>query len=176
MMRAFLVLGPESSGTRLLTRVLMAGGCAGDDGMVQRFDSWQFGKQDPIVWRRSVPYTASHLWPNIELDLLKPLRRHGYDDIMALVTTRDWFSLWRSQVDPKNGHAPNEAAALENIQLAYLEIFKQLGNLKLPFLVVAYEALVFFKKQAVLPLLKKLGLRGQPNLVVIRNQLGKYYP
>jgi LPS sulfotransferase NodH len=36
--RAFLVLGPESSGTRLMTKLLMVAGCYGDDGHVQRLD------------------------------------------------------------------------------------------------------------------------------------------
>jgi hypothetical protein len=175
-MKAFLVLGPESSGTKFLTELLIAGGCKGDEGHLQPFDHWQFGEEDPIVWRRSFPWTDHHLWPNIALDLLKPLRAHGFNDIIALIVTRDWFSLSQSQVDPRNRHAPDGQSALLNISLAYQEIFTQLATLKLPFLVVAYEALITYQERAVRPLLKKLGLNYQSTLPKIRNDNGKYYP
>jgi hypothetical protein len=164
MKRAFLVLGAESSGTRLLTRVLIAGGCHGNDSHRQPFDRWKFGNKTPIVWRRSFPWTKYHLWPNIELDLLKPLRTNGYEDIMALISTRDWLSTARSQADPINNHAASEAAALENIALAYREIFMQVAAAQLPHLIVAHEAISMFGEAAVRPLLKRLGLDEQATL------------
>src|SRR5215831_1955795 len=102
-MKAFLVFGPESAGTKFLAGLLQDGGCHGSDTHEQPFDTWEFGNQTPIVWRRSFPHTPYHLWPNIELDILKPLRAHGYSDVVILVISRDWCSLWQSQVDPKNG-------------------------------------------------------------------------
>ena len=89
MKRAFLVLGAESSGTRLVTRLLIAAGCHGDGGHQQPFDKWQaasspFDGKDPIVWRRSYPWTEYHLWPNLKLDLLKPCRN------MATGWPRSW--------------------------------------------------------------------------------------
>ena len=174
-MRAFLVVGPESSGTRFLTSILIAGGCRGDSTHDQPFDNWQFANADPIVWRRSFPWTEHHLWPNIELDLLKPLRKHGYADIRAVVLARNWFSLWQSQVDPEKRHAADEAAALENIGLAYQEIFTQLARATLPFLVVTYEALVFYQDRAARSLLRKLGLNEQAALPEFRPENEKYY-
>jgi hypothetical protein len=177
--RAFLILGPESSGTRFLTKLLMAGGCTGNDGHSQPFDLWQekdgFGGADPVVWRRSFPWTDRHLWPNIELDLLKPLQKYGYNDIAALVIVRNWFSLWKSQVDPRNHHAPNEEAAMENISLAYEELFTQLGRLHLPSTVITYESLTGYGEKSVRPLLKKLGLNDQASLPEIKPEREGYY-
>jgi hypothetical protein len=158
MKRAFLVLGAESSGTRLLTRVLIAGGCHGDDSHRQPFDEWKFQDRTPIVWRRSYPWTEHHLWPNLGLDLLKPLDRFGYGDIMALISTRDWISLSRSQADPGNNHVAGEEEALENISIAYREIFRQVAEAGLPSLIVAHEALCMAGELAARPLLKRLGL------------------
>jgi hypothetical protein len=177
--RAFLILGPESSGTRLLTRLLMAGGCTGSHEHSQPFDQWQdkngFGGADLIVWRRSFPWTEHHLWPNIELDLWRPLRQYGYNDTTALVIVRNWLSLWKSQVDPRNHHAPNEEAALENISLAYSEIFTQLGRLQLPSIVVTYESLTGHGEKGVRPLLKKLGLNCDAPLPEIKPEREGYY-
>lgn len=176
-MRAFLVVGPESSGTRFLTGLLIDGGCKGNDTHAQLFDQWKFDNHDPIVWRRSFPWTVHHWWPNIELDLVKPLRTYGYTEIMILVTSRDWFALWQSQADPKNRHAPNEAEALRNISLAYQEIFRQLSVVGLPFLVVHYEALIVYGERAVRPLLRKLGLNADAPLRPIDGTSNaRYYP
>jgi hypothetical protein len=164
MKRAFLVVGAESSGTRLLTRILIAGGCAGDDSHHQPFDHWEFGEKSPVVWRRSFPWTRAHLWPNLELDLLKPLRSRDYEPAMVLVSTRDWLSLSRSQADLKNHHVLGEAEALENVSIAYHEIFKQIGAAKLPYLMVAHEAIVLLGEAAIRPLLRKLGLNEDAQL------------
>jgi hypothetical protein len=171
--RAFLVLGAESSGTRLLTEVLIAGGCHGDATHHQPFDRWEFGEQTPILWRRSYPWSPYHLWPNLELDLLRPLRRHGYEDVLALVSTRDWLPTARSQADPKNRHAATEAEALANIALAYEEIIKQLAAARLPHLMVAHEALSMVGERAARALLRKLGLDAGadlPELDRLRNE------
>ena len=173
--RAFLVVGAESSGTRLITRLLIAGGCHGDGGHLQPFDKWQaascpFDGKDPIVWRRSYPWSKYHHWPNLKLDLVKPLLKHGYRVARVLVTTRNWYSISQSQVDPKNRHAPTQEDALENVQLAYCEIFTQLSRLGLPYLPVAYEAITCHGERAVRPLLKELGLNDRAPLELIRKE------
>ena len=63
MRKAFIVVGPESSGTRATTKVLGLGGCFGDAEHDQRIDSFLVKNQlppnvgdSPIVLRRSVPH------------------------------------------------------------------------------------------------------------------------
>jgi hypothetical protein len=164
MKRAFLVLGAESSGTRLLTQILIAGGCHGDPSHEQAFDDWQFQDKTPIVWRRSYPWSIHRLWPNLALDLLRPLGRFGYEDIMVLISTRDWIATSRSQAAPENRHVADEEEALENMAIAYREIFRQVADAGLPSLVVAHEALCLAGERAARPLLGRLGLDDRAGL------------
>lgn len=66
MKKLFFVIGPESSGTRLTTRILCESGCFGDFEHYQRLDEFVRGNTDDlnsitngaesIVFRRSVPH------------------------------------------------------------------------------------------------------------------------
>lgn len=133
MKRAFLVLGPESSGTRWLTGVLIAAGCAGDEGHVQRWDTTPPTDDPLIVWRRSFPHGP--LLPNIP-QKAAVLRAHDYH-IQALVTTRDWFAMEQSQAV----FQPSLAVVRANLQIAYPLIFAGLAVAHLPYLMISYEAI-----------------------------------
>jgi hypothetical protein len=173
MKDAILVLGPESTGTRLATSLLLAGGCAGDATHFQPFDSWQFGDAEKIVWRRSFPWTIHRLWPEIGADLLRPLHACGYEVRKAVVTTRDWYATAQSQVRQK--HVSSEAAALENMAIAYREIFRQLELYRIAPRVLAYDALIAHKDRAARPLLRDLGLDAEGPLPPVRDESTKYY-
>lgn len=173
MKRAFLVLGPESTGTRLLTSQLLAGGCSGDASHDQPYDSGEFGDADPIVWRRSFPWTVDRLWPDVGTDLLPLLHASGYQVSRALVTTRDWYATAKSQV--RQQHVSSEAVALKNITIAYREIFRQLAEHGIEALVVSYEAMTSYKELAVRKLLRELGLDPQAQLRPIQDESRKYY-
>ena len=57
--KAYLVLGIEASGTRLLTRILINSGALGQDTHAQNFDikiPFADDVSSPIVWRRSYPH------------------------------------------------------------------------------------------------------------------------
>ena len=62
MRNAYLILGPESSGTKMMTKLFCKAGCYGDDGDVQRLDVVVAGGDFPyimesnLVFRRSVPH------------------------------------------------------------------------------------------------------------------------
>lgn len=139
MRRAFIVVGPESSGTKLLTRILIGMGCWGDDGDAQRLDKG-FPSEgiDCIVWRRSFPCLKQ--WPILS-KIFRNLLNTGFDKVTCFVTSRDWTAMASSQV--KRGHVATIKQAEINIQRAYLDIFRALdmwcGN---PFEIVNYEALV----------------------------------
>lgn len=64
MKEAILIVGPESSGTRMLTEAFVRLGYFGDFGHSQRLDDMRFvGNPDRIVLRRSMPHDAE--WPNL---------------------------------------------------------------------------------------------------------------
>jgi hypothetical protein len=156
--RAYLVLGPESSGTRLLTRILIAAGCYGDDGHEQRLDS-AIPDEPLLVWRRSLPHDKQ--WPDIA-GLVGLLRLHGYA-VTAIVSSRDWHAMALSQVQAP--HAPDVSTALVQIQQAYLRIFAGLRSTATPFRVVNYEALVM-RVETSIRLLEHLGLPAEARIEV----------
>lgn len=133
MKRAVLVLGPESSGTRWLTRTLIDAGCVGDDGHVQRWDAELPTDEPLVVWRRSFPHGQQ--WPDA-ITMIRTLQARDYD-VRVLVTARDWYCMEQSQ------HRFQEARDVRpNSQRAYLDIFTALRCTNAPFVVVSYEALL----------------------------------
>lgn len=167
MSRAFLVLGPESSGTRLLTRVLISAGCLGNDGHEQVFDlGLPAPNGTPIVWRRSVPHRHT------PLDLPALLRSLAGYDVSAVITTRDWRAMAQSQVAAP--HASSLEQARAQISEAYLSIFSQLKDTRLPFTVASYESLVLHPERAQRALLDELGLPAPSNLVAVSDENEKW--
>ncbi len=130
----YLVVGPESSGTKLTAALLRAAGCrstaiiGGDDGPELPLDG-----RPPLV-RRSLPH--DYEWWSIE-DLVALL---DVDQIHAVVTTRDWFAMADSQV--VRGLTPDTATSFANIRRAYGAIFTGLAAASLPFFLSSYEAMV----------------------------------
>lgn len=163
MLRAYLVLGPESSGTRFVTRLLISAGCYGDDGHQQRWDT-EAPAVSPIVWRRSFPH--ADIWPDIGLMLE---RLHGYE-VKALVTVRDHYCMTASQ----QGFQTPEAIA-DNGQQAYLRIFQGLADCGVWHLVVSYEALCLEYERYARYLLRQVGLNAEQTLPVFKNGNTKYY-
>ena len=135
MKRAFLVLGPESSGTRLMTRILIGAGCLGDDGEIQRLDD---GIPDVplVVWRRSIPHAGT--WPVIP-QMVANLRIAGHH-VMAVVTTRAWYPMTQSQLAAR--HVPNLEVALTHLQRAYPFITGALTSNCVAYVMASYEMLV----------------------------------
>src|SRR5437868_3111599 len=98
--RAFLVLGPESSGTRFLTHLCMEAGCQGDSSHEQKFDKSLNDAGDLIVWRRSLPYGRAGgeaRWPDLHGELLEPLRSRGYE-VRVFAMIRSFPPLLDSQI------------------------------------------------------------------------------
>jgi len=164
--RAILVVGPESSGTRLMTAALIAAGCTGDATHQQRFDK-RLPDQPLIVWRRSYPHF--HSWPNSKARINR-LKDAGYDVSLA-VMTRDWHCMSSSQV--RSGHVSDRATAMANIRRAYVEIFEALRSTTAPFVVVSYESLVRYREAALKRVLAEFGLK--PAAIEIRDANRKYF-
>lgn len=150
--RAFLVIGPESSGTRLLTRILIQAGCLGQSGHSQRWDGAD-PVGDPIVWRRSFPHAGR--WPNLP-SIIQRLRDLEYE-LHTVVTTRDWWAMARSQ---NNGHqhVSSMEEAFSHIQEAYRLIFLGISVADACYTMVSYESLVLRGRAYLAWLMPHLGL------------------
>lgn len=175
--RAFLVLGPESHGSHLVTDILINAGCIGHAGNhipwqpenkvlirgikkpwehdlptdLQPWDKKPPTAENPIVWRRSLPHGKK--WINIKA-MIRDLRSRGYLSYV-IVVTRDTYSGLQSQL--KWSHVEDIEAGQANISKAYLHIFRHLFKTRVPFTVVNYEALALYPKAQDF-LLEQLGL------------------
>jgi len=105
MKKAFLVVGPESSGTKLVTQLFCMAGCAGDFEHKQRLDDFVVGglfpremKGKDIVFRRSVPHGGE--FPDL-LAIERKFKEREYE-IGWVVIFRDWYANICSA--PKYGH------------------------------------------------------------------------
>lgn len=163
-MKAFLVLGPESTGTRLMTQILISAGCQGDAGHFQKFDEY-IPEVTPIVWRRSYPHFGN--WPNLFV-MLEELANY---ECHAIVTVRHPHATERSQV--ANKHVKTTKIARENVSKAYQRIFMSLSTSGTPFTVIPFESLMLHPAQSQYALFEMLGLSGQP--LAIRDENRKHY-
>ena len=170
MKRAYLVLGPESSGTRFVTKLLIDAGCFGDGDHDQQLDKPGDQSREileetvlprdetPIVWRRSYPHGEK--WVDISKAVAQ-LKRKGYE-VYAVVTTRDWFPMIRSQLK-EHAHVTEESVGMQNVQRAYRTIFKHLPE-DVPFVMASYDSIGRYGRKAVRGLLEMLQLI-KPRLV-----------
>lgn len=168
LQHALVVLGPESSGTRLVTEILIAGGCVGESGHEQRFDERSFGELDPVVWRRSEPHFAERE----SLDLRMMLRRCEDRDVTAVVTTRDPIVVASSLV--AKGVASSIDDGVRRTSNAYAHIFTQISAWDVQFVTASYESLVLepvASQHALWALLDLPG--GDP--VDVRDENAKHY-
>lgn len=103
MKKLYFVIGPESSGTRLTTRILCESGCFGDFEHYQRLDEFVnlnrsldsiVGDSKLIVFRRSVPHGGEFPFvPDIEL----MFSTYGFDPYI-LIPIRNLFELCKSKM------------------------------------------------------------------------------
>jgi len=143
MAHAYLVVGPESSGTRLMTRIIMACGVKGDDGHRQRWDDLNFppARQD-IVFRRSIPHGG--IIPDIPT-IVNKMEGRGYT-VMMVVMVRDPYVMAKSQI--RNRHVNDLVEAYANIANAYRLIANYVGTGRVPSFFVPLEALVLHHQAA----------------------------
>lgn len=165
-MQAMLVMGPESSGTRLVTRILVEAGCDGDWTHAQRFDTPPLPEPvRPIVWRRSVPH-ARH-WPRFYV-WAAAVRHAGYEP-MAVVVIRETTALVRSQMS--YGHVSDVSQALNHIQRAQIMIHASLVNERIPFYTLPLEGLILHPAETIAGLLLWAGLDADSQAIAERVQV-----
>lgn len=135
-MNGYFVVGAESSGTRLMTKILIEAGCKGEDTHQQTFDKKPFPKpKQNIIFRRSVPHAGE--MPDIN-NIIQRFRTSNYNPFI-IVTVRDWYTIKKSQV--KNNHVKNENEALVNLNKIYPYIFNAIQKQNVPHIIVTYESI-----------------------------------
>lgn len=153
LMNAYLVLGPESTGTRLTTRILMTAGCLGSDQHAQIWDNSPFPPpSQSIVFRRSIPHNKT--WPDIS-KIVQSLREKGYT-VQAVVTARDWYATSKSQA---KRHVKDQCEAYMNLGKVYPHIFNALSKENVPYTLVTYESIIY-NIDSINKLLEYLKLRA----------------
>lgn len=152
--RAFLVLGPESSGNRFVTECFIKAGCDGDPDHEQRFDRTLDGAEDTIVWRRSLPYGGgNHRWPDLET-MLKKLQERDYN-VRVIALLRNQYCTEKSQVGL---HVKTREESARNIVSATRRIASFILENNLPAQYVTYESLIY-NWSAFTRVLKEWGLK-----------------
>lgn len=137
--RAFLVVGPEASGNRYLTRLLVSGGCAGAGDYHQPFDldNWHIFVPSPepqaVVVCRSFPHARE--WPCL-VTMLGELAGCGYTATVLPVHRRTDFVLL-SQV--RAGHVASEQDAQRHYDKALELITDGIAASRAAFLPVCYD-------------------------------------
>lgn len=126
MRKAYLIVGPESSGTRVVTRLFVEIGCVGGFTHHQPLDKFvqggggieQHGEDARFVFRRSVPHNLS--WPDLG-DIDKRFKEHGCETLW-IVLVRDWYALAHSKA--RQGHTKALDEAYGKLVPQYNHIFK----------------------------------------------------
>ena len=157
--KIYIVIGGESTGTRMVTKLMLDGGCWGDHTHWQRMDDLVRENQferiksitevTPIVWRRSFPHDKK--FPDIARDLVRPLQDGcGFEDrdFFFLVTARDWFCASRSAAI--RGHSSTPQGAMDKLREAYCNIFRFLDTFSsFDYYMVSYDSIIRYPVYAV---------------------------
>lgn len=161
MKRAMLVIGPESSGTRLTTSILIAAGCFGDSDYYQRMD-WRLPTELLVVWRRSLPHDNS--WPDLPC-MVRGLHSAGYE-CHTVFTDRADEPMILSQM---GRHLRTRDVAVANIERARLVRVRW----QLPSSLMQYEELMSHPRETMAALLDPFGL-PIPTSITIRDGNAKW--
>ena len=153
MKRAFIVMGPPSSGTRLITRLLIAAGCEGDGDHHQRYDDTA-PMSDLIVFRRHMPDRRIPKWADDE-NIITAVQRLGYT-VTVVIANRDWHCTIKSQLAAP--HAADVGEAYDWLRDSWRLIFKHLPD-DVDFHIVNYESLVQRPYKVTATLCEQLGLK-----------------
>lgn len=170
MKKAIIVVGPESSGTRNMTRLLTLAGYLGSSAHYQPYNNLENLKKDMperLVVRWSIPHDSEYV--NL-LGTIKTLSDLGYQ-VSSLVTTRDWKCMVESQVNAK--HVKDPYQAHKQIRKAYEHIFKELNLSRVYYETVSYESLVYATTKTLFNLGKTYGIKFPVNHGII-NANSKY--
>lgn len=163
MKRFYGIVGPESSGTKIITALFVKAGCFGDGPQhEQRIDKVISGSEslesigikpeNDIVLRRSVPYGAS--WPDL-IVINNLFVSKGYQPLW-IILLRDWTCNVQSKI--KQNHKKDKDTANRYLFEEIKVIFKQVLSMNVPFYVLNTSLLFERKRQALIRLEEITGL------------------
>jgi len=166
--KTYFVIGPESSGTRVTTTILMSAGCVGDDMHSQRLDRFinsdtglmdEFAEADMLVVRRSVPHGGPHLYPELgeiaaKFEALGP--------VLPVICVRDWYANVRSKI--QRGHQKNREDGYNALQKEVECISRFLVGWYKPFYIFNTSLLFGDPWRALCGLMEYTGLQFPPRL------------
>lgn len=132
---AIIVLGAESSGTRLVTRCLISAGFFGDGDHDQRLDQ-EVPNVRQIVWRRSLPHGTE--WPDLD-QMLQVLLANNYSVRVIGIIRMQPCTILSKLV---NNHAESVVMACNEIREAVKRIGCFTTDNNLPTVWLTYEGLV----------------------------------
>ena len=158
MTNAILVMGAESSGNRLMLRILHAAGCAGKlhEDNSQDFESHlPLANGTPIAWLKTFPHAQEY--PSLNM-WSKQVKAAGYKPTF-IVMLRDWFPMISSQVSV--GHVATAERAIARSSRGLALIFEWLLMHEAEFVTVTYSGLVHHTKPLLTWLLPQLDARLQ---------------
>jgi hypothetical protein len=182
--KAYVVVGPESSGSRFVHNLIQAAGCEGvkynftfpHDGRQNEifkeeeefsFDDAQY--YDKVVMHRSVPDGFHQIGPDHPCDEMFPDLKNislqfkkRYCSTVLVICVRDHYAMIKSQISRKM--AVDAKDAMTRIQKAYQYIFDSTLDFN-SFIVVSYDSLVS-RKTAPKVLMDNLGLDFSPIKVI----------
>ena len=137
MRKAIFVVGPESSGTRMMTQFFVQRGYEGDHGHSQPWDDMKFREYpDHIVFRRSMPHGSK--WPDI-VGIIGKMQAANYT-VYPIFTWRDPRYMALSQVSASHVHTTDEG--LKQIAQAVLHIDTAFGELGMRPVSIIYEQFI----------------------------------
>lgn len=137
MRKAIFVVGPESSGTRMMTQFFVQCGYEGDHGHSQPWDDMKFREYpDWLVFRRSMPHGGK--WTDI-VGIIQKLEMANYT-VHPIFTWRDPRYMALSQV--KAGHSGDTDTALDRIARAVVHIDTAFAEVAIRPVTITYEQFV----------------------------------
>ena len=164
-MRAFVVVGPESSGNKYMVRLLCEAGCAGRSDDYQPYDDLsdltvQFPEGQPLPenvgFHRSFPHAGS--WPLLG-KIKEKLSGFGYSTVI-IVMVRDVEAIQHSQV--RRGHVDSAETARKNIARANALIWGEIAGNDMMYYSILYGRLA--DRDYVKDLLRTLELNSEASL------------
>jgi len=174
--KAYLVVGPESSGTRLMTRLLIEAGCIGQASHNQPLDQVLKGKADlskhseesRFVFRRSVPH-AGHM---PDLSRIDTRFRECGCQTFWIVMFREWAAMARSKVHQGHQNKREDAECRVVPQLTH--IFRFLVEHRPDFIIIDSSLMFIAPERALKQLEAVTGFNFRKE--IINDADAKHYP
>lgn len=172
--KAYLVLGIEASGTRLLTRILINSGALGEDTHAQAFDTnipFADDVSSPIVWRRSYPHGDS----DVDLrSMLSELKEKGWMP-HAFVIVRDAIPSTNAQAQAPCLSTKSALEAQKENRRQFSLLFSELYSLKIDYHVLTLEGLIIDSLNVQKWIATFHGLTSPDSFLHIRNVNAKHW-